>query len=121
MTKKVCAPGLIILLSVICLTSIAYAQTGWWRTYGGTGADQGFSAQQTTDGGYIIAGHTESFGAGGADVYLIKTDAVGDTLWTRTYGGTGTHDYGKSVQQSSDGGYIVTDVTSSDVYLIVPL
>jgi hypothetical protein len=97
--------------------------TLWTRTYGGNGHDWGQSVQQTTDGGYIVSGQTNSFGPGQADVYLIKTDAVGDTLWTRTYGGSG-RDYGSSVQQTTDGGYIVAGGTYSfgtggkDVYLI---
>ena len=123
MTRKVYAPGLITLLTAIYLTSIASAQTSWLRTYGGTNDDGGESVQQTTDGGFIIAGCTESFGAGGADFYLIKTDDSGDTLWTKTYGGTG-YDYGNFVRQTTDGGYIVVGCTKSfgtggyDVYLV---
>jgi len=91
-----------VLLSAICLTSVAAAQTSWWRTYGGTGLDWGNSVQPTSDGGYVIAGTTDYDGAGGA--YLVKTNASGDTQWTRTYGWSGE---GCSVQQTSDGGYIV--------------
>ena len=97
--------------------------TLWTRTYGGTNDDKGYSVQQTSDRGYIVAGNTYSFGSGWADVYLIKTNASGDTLWTRTYGGT-NYDWGKSVQQTPDGGYIVAGYTTSfgagayDVYLI---
>ncbi|MCP4633305.1 MAG: T9SS type A sorting domain-containing protein [candidate division Zixibacteria bacterium] len=100
----------------------ASGDTLWTRTYGGDSDDYAQSVQQTTDGGYIVAGHTESFGAGSSDYYLLKTDASGDTLWTRTYGGT-SYEYAYSVQQTTDGGYIVTGHTESfgaggDFYLI---
>ena len=95
----------------------------WTRTYGGSGVDMGFSVQQTSDGGYVFAGSTTSFGAGSFDFYLVKTDGNGDTLWTGVYGGSGT-DYGWSVQQTTDGGYIIAGETTSfgagnyDVYLV---
>jgi hypothetical protein len=84
----------------------------WARTYGGANDDRAYSAHQTLDDGYIIAGYTSSFGGGDYDVYLVKTDANGDTLWTRTYGGIGD-DRAYSVQQTLDDGYIVTGYTNS--------
>jgi hypothetical protein len=95
----------------------------WSRTFGGRGDDRGFSVQQTSDGGYIIVGETESYGAGGLDVYLIKVDANGNMRWSKTFGGQDI-DRGLSVQQTSDGGYIIVGGTESygagetDVYLI---
>ena len=116
----------LIALTVLILLSISvFAQpdTLWTRTLGGTGNDEGYSVQQTIDGGYIIAGRTMSYGAGSSDVYLIKTNANGDSLWTRTFGGSSS-DEGYSVQQTIDGGYIIAGRTmsygagGSDVYLI---
>ena len=95
-------------------------QIGWTKTYGGGDWDWGYSIQQTLDGGYIVAGETQSFGVGWTDVYLIKTDANGDVIWTKTYGGSGG-DCGNSVQQTSDGGYIIVGGITyfdCDVYLI---
>ena len=86
-------------------------ETLWTRTYGGTGGDVGYCVQQTSDGGYVIAGYTDTF-VNGRQVYLIKTNASGDTLWTRNYGGA-DDDRGNSVQQTQDGGYIVAGATNS--------
>jgi hypothetical protein len=95
----------------------------WDKTYGGIGNDMGYSVQRTSDGGYIIAGWTENYGAGYVDIWLIKTDASGNPAWDKTYGGS-AWDEGYSVQQTSDGGYVIAGVTQSfgagrhDVWLI---
>jgi len=90
----------------------ANGDTLWTRVYGGSGNDKGYYVQQTSDGGYIVAGYTNSFGAGSYDIWLIKTDASGDSLWSRTYGGSGS-DICKYAQQTSDGGYVVAGGTDS--------
>jgi hypothetical protein len=109
-------------LDIILIKTDANGNLIWAKTYGGTNDDMVFSVQQTSDGGYILAGGTSSFGAGG-DIFLIKTDANGNLIWAKTYGGMNS-DYASSVQQTSDGGYIVAGYTSSfgagwgDIFLI---
>jgi len=76
----------------------------WNKTYGGTSDDVAYSLVETSDGGYALAGYTPSFGAGAFDSYLVKTDANGNMLWNRTYGGL-WFDLSYSLVETSDGGY----------------
>jgi len=105
------------------IISFTTRSDSWIRTYGGALYDLASSVQQTTDGGYIVAGQTSSIGAGNGDVYLIKTDSAGNAVWAKTFGGANS-DYAQSVRQTSDGGFIVAGQSSSfgagngDVYLI---
>ena len=80
--------------------------TLWARSFGGSGLEEGFSVVQTSDNGFVVAGQASSSGKPGADVYLVRTDASGDSLWTRTFGGYYS-DAGYSVAETFDGGYIV--------------
>ncbi|NPA41170.1 MAG: hypothetical protein GXO18_02745, partial [Aquificae bacterium] len=84
----------------------------WQKTYGGSDSDGAYSIQQTSDGGYVVAGWTWSFGAGSADFWVLKLDANGDVQWQKTYGG-GDSDEAYSIQQTSDGGYVVAGRTWS--------
>ncbi|MBK6914157.1 MAG: T9SS type A sorting domain-containing protein [Ignavibacteriales bacterium] len=97
-------------LFLFIITNCIYSQSPdiiWKKSYGlNTADDFGRSVIETSDGGIAVAGYTGSFGAGGFDVWLIKTDSNGDTLWTKTYGGVSS-DFGYSLKQADDGGYII--------------
>ena len=87
----------------------------WDRTFGGfvsSSGDGGWSVCQAVDGGYIMTGYTRSYGAGGKDLWLIKTDCMGRTEWQKTFGGI-RDDVGMSVVQTTDGGFAVTGRTAS--------
>ncbi len=84
----------------------------WSKTFGGSGNDLGESVVQTSDGGYVIAGYTSSYGAGSSDFWLVKTDSSGNEEWSKTFGGGG-QDEAYSVIQTSDGGYALAGYTGS--------
>ena len=96
--------------------------TLWTKIIGGIDSDQGTDAEETIDGGYIFSGREISWGSGINDIFIMKTDDHGDSLWTKILGGT-AWDEGMKVKQTTDGGYIVTGAstgftnTSYDAYL----
>jgi hypothetical protein len=79
----------------------------FFRLYGGTERDIGYSVLSTEDNGYVAAGVTKSFGAGESDAWLIKTDSLGNLIWTRTYGYSGG-DHVWDISATADGGFIMT-------------
>jgi hypothetical protein len=101
-----------VLLSFAVIANAQPPDSLWSRTYGGTAWETCEDVRQTEDGGYILVGETNSFGAGGYDAWMVKTDAVGDSLWSRTYGGSGVDGF-VNVRQTSDGGYLIAGNTSS--------
>ena len=86
--------------------------TLWTKTYGGDLTDIGYCITNTTDGGYVIGGSSRS-NTSDADFYLVKTDSVGDTLWTNTFGFS-DDEYAYGVDQTSDGGYVLAGITLTD-------
>lgn len=95
----------------------------WAMKYGGDLTESGNAIIETFDGGFLIAGQTESFGAGSTDVYLLKIDSLGDSLWARTYGGP-LNDVSSSIRETSDSNYVMVGNTQSfgagrwDIYLL---
>ena len=106
------------------ITLIKLNQDGilsWEKEYGGVDYDRGNSVIQTNDGGFIICGYTSSYGSGNEDVYIIKTDIQGDSVWSKTFGSS-DEDLGLSIQETSDDGFLIggikTEWGSRTVYLI---
>lgn len=114
----------LVAVTVLCI-SIAggTARADWQKTFAGNGVAQGLSVQQTSDGGYVIAGHTAVSASGNADVLLVKTDSTGNRTWSRTLGGSGI-DMAHCVRPTADGGYIATGANQQpghvdfDAYLL---
>lgn len=96
----------------LIFADISFADEQWAKTFGGSGREEAYSIEQTNDGGYIVAGYTDSFGAGSEDFWVMRLDSSGNIQWQKTYGGTDS-DWANSIKQTSDGGYIVAGVTYS--------
>lgn len=84
----------------------------WQKTFGGPQVDEGKNIRQTTDGGFIITGDTDSYGSGLSDAYIIKTDGNGEVQWSKVYGGT-RKEAAKMIEVMPDGGYVVAAITRS--------
>ena len=84
----------------------------WGLTYGGAADDHGHCVIQTADGGYALAGYTDSFGSGGYDAWLVKTNVNGVLEWQRAHGGPGSEE-ARVVVQTADGGYALACTTDS--------
>jgi hypothetical protein len=95
----------------------------WTKTLGGSGNEQSGNIFQTIEGGYIFTGTTSSYDGDVhgyhtpsafqySDIWVVKLNAAGDTVWTKTLGGAGTESAGR-VLQTTDGGYILTGITNS--------
>jgi hypothetical protein len=99
--------------------------TLWTKHYGGSLVEISKSVRQTSDGGYIITGYSESFGISTENMYVIKTNSIGDTLWTKTYGQVGRYSRGNDIIQTGDGGFAITGFIKTastnggyDLYLV---
>jgi len=84
----------------------------WQKYYGGSDWDFGYSVKQTRDGGFILCGLTYSYGSGQGDVYMVRTDKNGDTLWTKSFGGTG-FDVGNALMNEGDSLYVIAGSSTS--------
>jgi len=89
--------------------------TLWSRTYGGPLSHEFQEIVQAPDSGYVIVGSTSSFGFGASDIFVVKTNSLGDTIWTRTFG-TELNDYGRSVDRVPSGGYVVAAICGDSTY-----
>jgi len=101
----------------------AYGNQQWQKSKGGTDFDFANMVKVTSDGGFIIAGFTDSYGAGDNDGWLVKTDANGNTQWSQTYGNSGFQEF-EAIVQTADGGYACVGLNNSagtdyyDVWLV---
>jgi hypothetical protein len=109
--------------NVLLIKTDSFGNAQWIKAYGGNNDDEGNAVQQTSDGGFIICGYTKSYGAGGNDVFLVKTDSLGNELWNKVFGGASDEE-GYSVLQINDGGFLIAGATSSfgagsrDIWLV---
>ncbi|MBK9401156.1 MAG: T9SS type A sorting domain-containing protein [Bacteroidetes bacterium] len=101
---------------ILLINTQLSGQITFQKTYGGILQDYGNDVKQTTDGGYIIGGSTKSFGSGNFDMYLIKTNAFGEIIWTKVYG-SASDERIKSIIQTADGGYAFTGFNDYDTYV----
>ena len=103
---------ILCVLTFSLVVSVEASSTTWTQTYGGTGQDWATAVITSSNGGYVLAGFTSSFGAGRSDFWLVKTDEYGNMKWNKTYGGLDS-EWALSIVETSDGGYTLLGHTDS--------
>jgi len=92
----------------------AGGNVAWAKTYGGNYGEEFFSVVQTADGGYVAAGYTDRLNnVNGDDIYVVRTNAIGDTLWTKSISMTYAETC-NAIRLTSDGGFILTGTTATN-------
>jgi len=98
------------------LPSIVFGQTTFHKTFSGSNGDYVKDIRKTEAGGFVLIGHTLSFGAGSGDIYVLNLDALGNKIWDKTYGGSSS-DFGSSITTSMEGGYVLTGSVNNGLYV----
>ena len=119
-TNKKALQSSLLLISILLAALVgglggvvhAASPTTFSNTYGGQGDEQANCVIQTSDGGYALAGWTDSYGNGYYNFWLVKTDSLGNQQWAQTYGNSGDSE-ASSIVQTSDGGYAIGGFTNS--------
>ena len=102
-----------LLLVFALITSLnVHSQATWQKTFGGIGTEDATKIILTSNNDILILGNTTSFGAGGTDAVLLSINSVGDTLWTKTYGGNG-YDYGFDLKETTNGDLLISGTTDN--------
>ena len=99
------------ILALFLSAAISFAQPSWSQHYGGVAEDIGRALVQTADSGYALFGQSTSSGAGSRDCWLVRTDSVGATRWSHTYGGA-LDDFGYALRETADHGFILAGSTT---------
>ena len=108
---------IIIQFQFLFISVITFPQITFQKTYGGLMEEECDAVVQTEDGGFLLAASTRSYGSGNYDLYIIRTNPYGDTLWTKTFGGTG-FDTAKDIIKIDDTNYLIACSLDGKVYLI---
>ena len=103
---------LIGMMIIVMTAGVVSAQDTWMKTYGGIAAEHAEAMEKVPDGGYMVAGWTETYGAGNDDWMLMRLDEAGNMIWAKTYGGP-ERERAYAMKRTSDGNYVVAGETRS--------
>ncbi|MCK5125106.1 MAG: T9SS type A sorting domain-containing protein [candidate division Zixibacteria bacterium] len=98
---------------IYLLRTDSLGDTLWTKTYGGSNGESGAEVRVTSDSGFIMIGNTGSYGTGYSSIYVVRTDSIGDTVWTATYGNDRA-DMGAAIELTNDNGFILGGTTVLD-------